>query len=65
MRVMAGKSYTLPGESGEARRPISVYTCSGELVARGTVNGNRIDLTKQFRLSNSMFVVKIEKPGAW
>jgi len=65
MRVMAGKPYTLPGESGEARRPISVYTCSGELVARGTVNGNRIDLTKQFRLSNSMFVVKIEKPGAW
>jgi len=64
MRVMAGKSYTLPGMSAGAQRSISVYTCSGELVARGTVNGNTVNLGKQFGLSNSMFVVKLDHAGA-
>jgi hypothetical protein len=64
MRVMASKSFTLPRVSSNARRSISVYTCSGELVARGTVSGNKVDLVKQFRLSNSMFVVKLDHPGA-
>jgi hypothetical protein len=63
MKVMAGKSYTLPGVSAGAQRSISVYTCSGELVANGTVNGNRVNLRKQFGLSNSMFVVKLDHAG--
>jgi hypothetical protein len=61
--VMAGKSFTIPGASAGATRSMSVYTCSGELVARGKVNGNNVDLVKQFGLSNSMFVVKISQKG--
>jgi hypothetical protein len=63
MMVMAGKSFTIPGASAIAQRSMSVYTCSGELVARGKVNGNNVDLEKQFGLSNSMFVVKISQKG--
>jgi hypothetical protein len=63
MMVMAGKSFTLPGVSAEARRMISVYTCSGKLVARLPVGGNNVDLEKQFGLSNSMFVIKLDHAG--
>jgi hypothetical protein len=64
MMVMANKSFALPGGSAMAQRSISVYTCSGELVARGKVSGNKVDLGKQFGLSNAMFIVKLEHAGA-
>ena len=63
MRVMAGKSITLPGVSAGASPALSVYTCSGKLVAQGKVKGNTVNLQKQFGLANSMFIVKIEKTG--
>jgi hypothetical protein len=64
MMVMAGKSFTLHGVSFKSPCSISVYTSSGELVARGTVSENKVNLRKQFGLSNSMFVVKIDHAGA-
>jgi len=64
MRVMTGKSYTLPGVSAGASRWLSIYTCSGELVARGKVGSNVINLGKQFGLANAVFVVKLAKTDA-
>ena len=63
MRVLAGNSYTLPGVSAGESRSMSIYTCSGELVARKTMSGNIVNLEKQFGLSNSMFIVKIAQTG--
>jgi hypothetical protein len=59
MKVLAGKSIALPRFSAQATPTLSVYTCSGELVAKGKVSGRTVNLQKQFGLSNSMFVVKI------
>jgi hypothetical protein len=64
MMVMANKSFTLQGVSGKSPCSITVYSSSGELVVRGTVNGNKVNLGKKFGLSNSMFVVKIDHAGA-
>jgi hypothetical protein len=63
MMVMAGKSFTLPGVSAGAARSMSVYTCTGKLVARAPVSGNNVNLEKQFGLSNSMYIVKISQKG--
>jgi rhamnogalacturonan endolyase len=63
MMVMANKSFTIPGASAGAARSMSVYTCTGKLVARAPVSENNVNLEKQFGLSNGMFVVKLAKTG--
>jgi hypothetical protein len=63
MMIMANKSFTLHGVSDKSPCSISVYTSSGELVARGTVSEDKVNLRKQFGLSNAMFIVKVDHAG--
>jgi len=60
MRVMGNKSFALPGVPAGESRWMSVYTCSGALVARKTVSGNIVNLEKQFGLAKGIFVVKLD-----
>jgi hypothetical protein len=63
IKILAGKSFTVPGFSEGASPTLSVYTCLGKLVAQGKVTGRTVNLEKKFGLPYSMFVVKMAKTG--
>ena len=63
IKILAGKSFSVPSFSEGASPTISVYTCSGKLVLKAKVTKYTVNLQKQFGLANSMFIVKIAQKG--
>jgi alpha-D-xyloside xylohydrolase len=53
-----GNTVFLPGFKSGSKADIAIYNCAGRLLQKATVTTNKINLQKEYGMSNGMYIVK-------